>query len=77
MVKSKLKKKKNIKVDYPCLMTSRGKKVVLMSSPGVGVVVYNEFGDPEGQEVGHYATNWAEECFEPFEGTLELKNKKH
>lgn len=46
--------------EYPALYQSDSGRVVLMSSPGIGTVMY----DPTAVHmVGHYAHNWAMDCF--------------
>lgn len=81
-MKSVIKNQENaIESSYPCLkIYDNGSKlgvcVVLFTEPKKGVVVYSEnerlkVGD---NEKGDGATSWAEECFSPFNGTIELSN---
>jgi len=63
--------KKEIEIEYPCVMRSEQNRLVLFWQDGYGMVV----GNPsKTQPLGHYSTNWGMCCFTPFEGTVELSN---
>ena len=81
-MKSVIKNQENaIESSYPCLKiynneSGLGVYVVLFTEPQKGVVVFSEnkrlkVGDNEKADGG---TSWAEECFSPFNGTIELSN---
>ena len=73
MIKSKVVEKDKLK--YPKLMVSKLEgTVVLMYSKTSGIVVGNT-GDCQS-EIGYYSEFWDTNCFEDFDGTVELSNEK-
>ncbi len=53
---------------------TKGKKIVLFTSPNNGVVIYNNDAD-SGQPVGHTSNSiWIENDFKPYEGQVILEN---
>lgn len=82
-MKSVIKNQENaIESSYPCLKiynndSKLGVYVVLFTEPKNGVVVYSENQRVKvGDDNKTYSetASWAEECFSPFNGTIELSN---
>lgn len=80
MIKTKITADTNSNSKYPCLKKFSVKDkdsrsfIVLFTTYGTGVVIYSET-DGSPYDIGHYSSGWTEDCFEPFEGTLELSNQ--
>ena len=55
--------------EYPCLKISRLETLVYFTGPRAGTVLSASF-----RHVGEYSDDWCEENFEPFSGTVTLKN---
>ncbi len=61
--------------EYPCLKVSEDTgNVVLFTKVNTGTIVYIGVGSPSYYKVGEYCDEWAEELFEPFNGTVQLSN---
>lgn len=59
---------------YPYLGKSDNGFIVLFHSPGSGVVVCITAETPALNRLGTYSDHWNEYVFEPFDGTVTLKN---
>ena len=61
--------------DYPKLMKSKDTgNIILFSRLGTGMIValghHNLYG-----EIGYFATDWSENFFKPFTGSITLTNE--
>lgn len=78
MITTQINEQADMPNTYPLLMqhVDEHEFVVLFSSPKTGMVV----SEPEGQNlqyfgrIGRYNDDWKLNKFEPFHGTLELRN---
>ncbi len=67
-------KETQVKTKYPCLKKWNGNgpdiRVVQFTSENTGTLVY----ESNGKYLGLYSTEWSEEYFTPFTGSITLSN---
>lgn len=61
----------NVQLQYPCLMISKHKLLVLFTDEQTGMVLHDESGD---YCIGKYIDNLLIECFKPYYGRVVLQN---
>jgi len=59
-------------IDYPVLMQAGTGRVILLTSPTVGVVVHEP--SDSSPPIGAHSTNWSLDCLTAFNGTVKLSN---
>ena len=65
-------KETQVKTKYPCLKKWNGSdiQVVQFTSENTGTLVY----ESNGKDLGFYSTEWSEEHYTPFTGSITLSN---
>lgn len=72
MIESTIEKDNN-EISYPCLMESHSGRIVLFMAASAGILLKQ--GANTDPDRGYYSKTWNMDNYEPFNGTITLKNK--
>lgn len=60
-------------IEYPCLMITKGGKIVLFKEYGKGTIVVPRINNICNDHlIGYYSEHWAMQDFEPYKGEITI-----